>query len=131
MQPAPHFAVPMQAADPQLGPIVSEHHVGGKRYWSVFGLVLFLGLIALAGFIATLAEGALLGAVFLGLLMLSLVLVLIVLSGVRITVYTHGIERRGRFGRKRLGWDALQSYTLSIVDPSQAAAGAGGVIGML
>jgi uncharacterized protein DUF6585 len=131
MQQAPQYAVPAHSVDPQFGPIISEHHVGGKRYWSVFGLVLFLALLALAGFIATLAEGALLGASLLGLLIFGMVLVLVVLSGVRIIVYTHGIERRGRFGRQRLGWDQLQSYTLNIVDPSHAAAGAGGLIGVL
>jgi uncharacterized protein DUF6585 len=130
MLPA-QYPVSAHSVDPQFGPIITEHHVGGKRYWSLFVLVLFLCLVALAGFIATLAEGSLLGASLLGLLIFGMVLVLLVLSGVRIIVYTHGIERRGRFGSKRLGWDQLQSYTLNIVDPSHVAAGAGGVIGML
>jgi len=56
---------------------------------------------------------------------------LVLLSGVRVIVYTHGVERRGRFGSKRLGWDQLQSYTLNVIDPAHAGAGAGGVLGML
>jgi hypothetical protein len=131
MQPAPMHPVPLQHIDPQFGPLVSESSVGGKRYWTVVGLVLFLGVFALVGFVAALAEGSVLGALIVGLLMLGLVLALCVLSGVAVIVYTHGIERRGRFGRKRLGWDQLESYTLNIVDPSHAAAGAGGVIGVL
>ena len=131
MHPAPMHAVPLQHIDPQFGPLVSESNVGGKRYWTAIGLVLFLGVFALVGFVATLAEGLVLGALLLGLLIFGLVLAVGVLSGVRVIVYTHGIERRGRFGSKRLGWDQLQSYTLNVVDPSHAAAGAAGVIGVL
>jgi len=130
MQPAP-YPVPMQPIDPQFGPVVSEYEVGGKRYWLVFGLIVFLCLVALAGFIAVLAEGSFLGGALIGSLLLGMVLLLVALSGVRIIVYTHGVERRGRFGKKRLGWDQLQSYTLNVVDPSHAGAGAGGVLGML
>lgn len=129
MQPAP-LPVPLQHIDPQFGPVVSESAVGGKRYWTIVGSVLLLGLFALAGFIATLAEGSLGGALILGFLIFGIVLIVAVLSGVRVIVYTHGIERRGRFGRKRLGWDQLQSYTLNVVDPSHAAAGVGGLIAM-
>ncbi len=131
MQPAPMYPVPAHAVDAQLGPVVSEHHVGGKRYWTLFVLLGVIGVALLAGFIAALAAGSVIGALSLGLGMALLVLVLVVLSGVRIIVYTHGIERRGRFGSKRLAWEQLESYTLSVVDPSQAAAGVGGVIGML
>ncbi|HEX2671553.1 MAG TPA: DUF6585 family protein [Polyangiaceae bacterium] len=130
MQPAP-YPVPMQPVDPQFGPVVSEYEVGGKRYWLVFGLLVFLCLVALAGFIAVLAEGSFVGGAVIGSLLLGMVLLLVALSGVRVIVYTHGVERRGRFGRKRLGWDQLQSYTLNVIDPSHAGAGAGGVLGML
>lgn len=121
----------MQPVDPQFGPVVAEYEVGGKRYWLVFGLVLFLCLVALAGFIAALAEGSVIGGAIVGSLILGMVLALVVLSGVRIIVYTHGVERRGRFGRKRLGWDQLQSYTFNVIDPQHAGAGAGGLLGML
>jgi hypothetical protein len=121
----------MQPVDPQFGPVVSEYEVGGKRYWLVFGLLVFLCLVALAGFIAVLAEGSFVGGAVIGSLLLGMVLLLVALSGVRVIVYTHGVERRGRFGRKRLGWDQLQSYTLNVIDPSHAGAGAGGVLGML
>jgi len=131
MQPGPSYAVSAQSVDPQFGPVVSEYRVGGKRYWLLFGLLLFLGALMLAGFIALLADGSLLGAAVLGLLLGSMILVLLLLSGVTVTVYTHGIERRGRFGSKRLGWDQLQSYTLNVVDPAHAGAGAGGVLGVL
>ena len=135
MQPAPNpYQAPVpahQASDVQFGPVVSEHHAGGKRYWSLFGLVLFLGLGALAGFVALLADGELLGALAFGVVILGLVLLLVVLSGLRVIVYTHGIERRGRFGSKRLAWADLDSYTLSVVDPRQTAAGVGGLVGML
>lgn len=130
MHPAP-YPVPTQPVDPQFGPVVSEHHAGGKRYWLVFGLILFLCLVALAGFLAVLAEGSVAGGAIIGSLLLGMVLLLVALSGIRITVYTHGVERRGRFGKKRLGWDQLQSYTLNVVDPAHAGAGAGGVLGML
>lgn len=130
MQPAP-YPVPMQPVDPQFGPVVSEYEVGGKRYWLVFSLVLFLCLVALAGFIAVLAEGSFVGGAVIGSIILAMVLLLVALSGVRLIVYTHGVERRGRFGKKRLGWDQLQSYTLNVIDPSHAGAGAGGVLGML
>lgn len=130
MQPNP-YAASTQLVDPQFGPVVSEYEVGGKRYWLAFGLLLFLGALALAGFIAVLAEGSFVGAAVIGSLMLGMLVLLVLLSGVRVIVYTHGIERRGRFGRKRLGWDQLQSYTLNVVDPAQASAGVGGVIGML
>ncbi|HYQ45515.1 MAG TPA: DUF6585 family protein [Polyangiaceae bacterium] len=130
MHPAP-YPVPTVPVDPQFGPVVAEYHVGGKRYWSLFGLIVFLCAVALAGFIAVLAEGSLAGAALIGLLLLGMVFLLVVLSGVRVTVFTHGVERRGRFGRKRLGWDKLQSYTLNVVDPAHAGAGAGGVIGVL
>jgi hypothetical protein len=130
MHPAP-YPVPMQPVDPQFGPVVSEYEVGGKRYWLVFGLLLFLCLVALAGFIAALAEGSFLGGAIVGSLILGMVLLLVALSGVRIIVYTHGVERRGRFGKKRLGWDQLQSYTLNVVDPQHAGAGAGGLLGVL
>jgi len=120
MQPAP-YPVPMQPVDPQFGPVVSEYEVGGKRYWLVFSLVLFLCLVALAGFIAVLAEGSFVGGAVIGSIILAMVLLLVALSGVRLIVYTHGVERRGRFGKKRLGWDQLQSYTLNVIDPSHAA----------
>ena len=134
MQPAPNpyqapVAAPPVPAD--FGPVVSEHHVGGKRYWSLVGLLVFLGLGALAGFIALLAEGELPGALAVGFVMLGLVLLLVVISGLRVTVYTHGIERRGRFASKRLGWDQLDTYTLEVIDPSRSAAGVGGVLAML
>jgi hypothetical protein len=125
------YPVSAHPVDPQLGPLVSEHHVGGKRYWTVFGLLLFLGSGVLVGFIAALAAGSLVGALILGLVLTLMVVLLVVLSGVRLIVYTQGIERRGRFGSKRVGWEQLESYTLSVVDPSQAAAGVGGVLGML
>jgi len=130
MQPAFNPA-PTQLVDPQFGPVVAEYHVGGKRYWWLFGLILFLCAVALAGFIAVLAEGSLAGAAIVGLLLFGMAFLLFVLSGMQVTVYTHGVERRGRFGRKRLGWDKLQSYTLNVVDPAHAGAGAGGVIGVL
>src|SRR3954468_23377648 len=107
MHPAPVPAVSFQHIDPQFGPLVSESGVGGKRYWTALGSVLFLGVFALVGFVAALAEGLIVGALILGLLIFGLVLALGVLSGLRISVYTHGIERRGRFGSKRLGWDQL------------------------
>src|SRR6478752_206269 len=130
MHPAPN-PVPTQPVDPQFGPVVSEHHAGGKRYWLAFGAILFLCALALLGFIAVLAEGSVVGGAIVGALLLGMVFLLVVLSGIRVTVYTHGVERRGRFGRKRLGWDQLQSYTLNVVDPAHAGAGAGGVIGVL
>jgi len=130
MHPAPQL-VPAQLVDPQFGPVVSEYHMGGKRYWPLFGFILLLCLLGSAGFIALLAEGELIAAAVVGAFVLGMVLLLVTLSGVRIIVYTHGIERRGRFGSKRLGWEQLQSYTLNVVDPAQAGAGAGGVLGML
>ncbi|HYP74958.1 MAG TPA: DUF6585 family protein [Polyangiaceae bacterium] len=131
MQPGPQFQPQVQALDAPFGPVVSEYQVGGKRYWLLFGLLLFLCAVALAGFIAVLAEGSLLGAAILGSLVAGIVLLLVVLSGVQVVVYTHGIERRGRFGSKRLAWQQLQSYTLNIVDPAHVGAGAGGVLGVL
>jgi len=130
MHPAP-YPVPTQPVDPQFGPLVSEHHAGGKRYWLAFSLILFLCAVALLGFIAVLAEGSFVGGAIIGCLLLGMVLLLVVLSGIRLTVYTHGVERRGRFGKKRLGWDQLQSYTLNVIDPSHAGAGAGGLLGVL
>lgn len=134
MQPAPNpYQAPVRTPPGQadFGPVVSEHHVGGKRYWSLFGLILFLGLGALAGFIALLASDELAGALLCAFAILGLVLLLVVMSGVRVTVFTHGIERRGRFGSKRLGWDQLESYTLEVIDPSRSAAGVGGLVAML
>lgn len=133
MQPAPHFAPvpPVQHIDPQFGAVVSESHAGGKRYWTLVGLVLFLGLFVLAGFAAAMIEGSIGGALVLGLLIMLVVVILVMMSGLRVIVYTHGIERRGRFGSKRLGWDQLQSYTLTVVDPSHAAVGVGGLLVML
>ncbi|MET0793932.1 MAG: DUF6585 family protein [Polyangiaceae bacterium] len=131
MQPAPMYPVPAQPIDAQFGPVVSEHHAGGKSYWLLFGLLLFLGALVLAGFIAALAGGSLEGGLVLGLLLFGLVILLVALSGVRVTVYTQGIERRGRFGSKRLAWDQLEAYTLAVVDPSHAATGVGGLIGAL
>ena len=132
MQPAPSpFPIQHPAVDAQFGPVVSEHHVGGKRYWWLFALLLFLTVATLAGFIAALANESLIGAALLALVVLGLVALLLVISGLRVTVFTHGIERRGRFGSKRLAWDQLDAYTLSVVDPSAAAAGVGGLIAML
>jgi len=131
MQPAPTHAISPQLIDPQFGPAVSESTVGGKKYWTVVGLLVFLGLCVLAGFVAALAAESVVGALLLALLILLLVLGIWALSGTRVIVYTHGIERRGRFGSKRLGWDQLQSYTLNIVDPAHAGAGAGGVLAVL
>jgi|GEM_PF-2432116 len=131
MQPALTHATPPQLIDPQFGPAVSESKVGGKKYWTVVGLLVFLGLCVLAGFVAALAAESVVGALLLALLILLLVLGIWALSGTRVIVYTHGIERRGRFGSKRLGWDQLQSYTLNIVDPAHAGAGAGGVLAVL
>jgi hypothetical protein len=130
MQPAP-LPVPIQHVDPQFGPVVSDSHAGGKKYWTVVGLILFLGVFVLIGLVATLVEGSIGGALFLGLLLFLFVFLLVMLSGLRVIVYTHGIERRGRFGSKRLGWDQLQSYTLTVVDPAHASAGVAGLIGML
>ena len=130
MQPVP-YPVSAQPVDPQFGPVVSEHHAGGKRYWWTFGLVLFLAAGVLSGFIALLVEDELLGALACAFGILGLVLLLVVLSGVRVTVYTHGIERRGRFGRKRVAWDQLDTYTLEVIDQSRSAAGAGGLLAVL
>lgn len=123
--------VPLQHVDPQFGPVVSESAAGGKRYWTLFGMVVFFEAIALAGFAATMIEGSVGGALVLGVLIFGLVLIQVIMSGLRVIVYTHGIERRGRFTHKRLGWDQLQSYTLTVVDPSHAAAGGGGLIAAL
>jgi hypothetical protein len=131
MQPAPVHHISPQDLDPQFGSLVSEHHVGGKHYWSLFALLLFLMALLLAGFIAALAAGVLIVGLALASLILGTVMALVVLSGVRVVVYTHGIERRGRFGSKRVAWDQLQSYTLNVVDPSHAGAGAGGVLAVL
>ena len=117
--------------DPQFGPAVSESKVGGKKYWTVVGLLSFLALCGLAGFVAALVAESVVGALLLALLILLFVLGIWALAGTRVVVYTHGIERRGRFGSKRLGWDQLQSYTLNVVDPAHAGAGAGGVLAVL
>jgi len=131
MQPAPLPRHPSPFIDPQFGPAVSESRVGGKKYWTVVGLLAILGLCALAGFVAALLAESVIGALLVAILILLLVLAVWALSGTRVIVYTHGIERRGRFGSKRLGWDQLQSYTLNIVDPAHAGAGAGGVLAVL
>jgi hypothetical protein len=59
------------------------------------------------------------------LTVLCLVLVFVQQAMVRVVSYTHGIERFGLFGKKRLLWDQLQSITLMIVDPASTAAGQG------
>lgn len=128
MQSPPAHAISPQLIDPQFGPAVSESKLGGKNYWTVVSLLSFLGVCTLAGFIATLVAESVVGSLLLALLVLLLVLSVWAFSGTRVVVFTHGIERRGRFGSKRLAWDQLQSYTLNVVDPSHAAAGAGGLI---
>lgn len=131
MQPGLPYPAATQPVDAQFGPVVSESHAGGRGYWLLFVLLLFLSALSLAGFVVALVEGSAAGAAVFALASGATVLVLLRLSGVRLIVYTHGIERRGRFAGKRLGWDQLQSYTLNIVDPSQVGAGVGGLLGML
>ena len=123
--------VPMHGFDPQFGQAVSEWQPGGKK---LIGLIVLFGLfcvIGLVGLLALLAEGELVWAAVVGLVLFGWVLLLMVVLGLKVTVYTHGIERAGRFRTRRLAWDQLESYTLTIIDPAVAAHGGGGLLGAL
>ena len=130
MQPV----VPTQLPDPQLGSAVSEWRVGGARPVLLGLLIVVLGGGLIAALVAGLGDEQPVLAVLSSALVLGLVVLLLALvTGPRVVVYTHGIERTGRFGKRRLAWDQLQSYTLNYVDPGSAAiaGGGGGLLVML
>lgn len=126
MQPSP-----IQRFDPQFGQAVSEWRPGGKKFVGLVLALVLLCVLALLGFVALIAAGELIGAAFVGVLLFGFVFLSVMLFGLQVTVYTHGIERVGRFRTRRLAWDQLQSYTLTIIDPAVAAQGGGGLLGAL
>lgn len=116
--------------DPELGAVVQELRAG----WTVrvalcFLIVIFMAIGAAA---ASQSQDAALWLVLIGVLTLGLcALTLFILSASRVRLYQHGIERSGRFGRKRIAWNDLASYQLQIVDPALAAGAGAGLIGVL
>ena len=123
MQPAPPLFAPQGPVDPQLGNVVSEWRAGlGRRIWlASFALIVGGALAAIgAG-----NDSMVVVIIAVVLTVLCLVLVVVQQAMVRVVSYTHGIERFGMFGNKRLLWDQLQSITLVIVDPAANAAGQG------
>ena len=118
---------PAQApVDPQLGSVVSEWRAGAGRRVMLALLTLILG-----GALAAIGAGndsmvVVIIAVLLTLLFLALVFVQ--QGMLRVVSYTHGIERSGLFGKKRILFDQLASITMVIVDPAATAASQGLIV---
>jgi hypothetical protein len=120
---------PQLPPDPQLGHVVAEWRAGlGRRVWMSIVVLISGGLIVLACFAN---DNAVLGGIFAVLTLFFVSLICVQQAAVKVTTFTNGIERRGLFGRKRLAWDQLQSYTLNVVDPAQTSAGAGVLVMLL
>jgi hypothetical protein len=126
MQPA---IAPFPAHDPQLGPVVSQWKAGWTQRIALSIVSLIAGgIVVLIGAandnVGVIVAGVVIAAGLIGL-------VLFFQSGVLVTVYANGIERRGRTGTKRLAWSALQGYRLNVIDQAAAAGAAGGALGAL
>ena len=126
MHPA-SATVPGAPPDPQFGHLVSEWRAGLKQRILLTIIILLVGGLFVGLGIAEdiVALWTIAGAVAL----ILLCLLYFQQSGVRVTVYTHGIQRQGRFGTKRVGWTDLQSYQLQILDMAVVIAAQGGLIG--
>lgn len=116
--------------DPELGTVVSELRAGWGTRIAVFFLILvFMGLLA-AG--VSQAEQAPLLLALVGVVTLALCgFTQFVLSASRVRLYQYGIERSGRFGRKRIAWQQLERYQLQIIDTAVIAGAGGGLLGLL
>jgi hypothetical protein len=120
---------PQVPPDPQFGHLVAEWRAGlGRRIWLSIVVLICGGLAAVAGFAN---DNLVLGGIFGVLTLFFVSLICVQQAKVLVTTFTNGIERRGLFGRQRLAWDQLQSYTLNVVDPAQTSAGAGVLVMLL
>ncbi|MEO8906088.1 MAG: DUF6585 family protein [Polyangiaceae bacterium] len=127
MQPVPPQFMPGVApqgpVDPQLGSVVSEWRAGARRR-----ILLALVTLVFGGGLAAIGadnDSMVVVVIALVLTVLCLVLVFVQQGMVRVVSYTHGIERFGLFGKKRVLFEQLQSITLVIVDPAANVAGQG------
>jgi hypothetical protein len=134
MQPA--FPPAARAGhDPEFGPLVSELRAGLRvRLASTVLLLVIGGLFVLVG----MAQDELgLTAIASLATLPPLAFVYYQQGGLRVRLYTHGVERSGRFAKRRLPWDRLQSYRLNVMDMSAVAmagaagGGLGGIVGGL
>jgi hypothetical protein len=115
--------------DPEFGNLSSELRAAWGMRILVMVLILFgCGLFVIASVSSDeMGLGITIGVVGLALI----ALVQFILSALRVRIYQHGIERRGRFGTKRIAWANLKSYQLQMVDPVAIAGAAGGLVGVL
>jgi hypothetical protein len=126
MQPA---QTPFAGHDPQLGGVVSRWKAGWTQRIALFVISwIFAGIVVLIGASTENVRLVLLGVVI-GCGLVGLIEYF--QSGVEVVVYTNGIERRGRTGKKRIAWSALASYRLNMIDPMVVAGATGGLIGAL
>ncbi len=115
--------------DPQFGYAVSEWRPSFKQRTVVGVIIIVLGgALGVAGISSD--DWIWVAAAYLAL-SVALLATFVEQGMVRVIVYTHGIERFGLTGKKRLAWDQLQSYTLNIIDPAQTAAGGGALAVLL
>src|SRR5689334_4792658 len=98
-----------------LGNVVSEWHAGmAARIAYTILFLLFPGGLGAALAFAGHSDSAPVGF---GLMTFSALLIVFVWwqqSGVRVTIFTGGLERSGRFGRTQLRWEQLHSYQIVI-----------------
>ena len=99
--------------------------------------VLFLVLGTLFVFVGVAQEEVGLIAVAVAATLLSIVSVFYQQTGIRVRIHAQGVERWGRFGKRRLPWDQLGNYQLNIIDTAAMGmlgamgGGLGGIVGGL
>ncbi len=131
--PAPQEAS-ATISDPEFGPLITELRAGLRvRLALTFLFLVVGGLFVLVG---AAQEDGVLTAIAIATTLLPIVFVFYQQTGIRVRIYAGGVERSGRFGKRRLAWDQLQNYQLNIMDMGAvamagAAGGLGGIVGGL